>query len=114
MRREGAYAVAVANRPVRLTTGENQRLTLSLLFDRSGALVNVGATLPPAPQASEAERAAALLVEAIGGKLRRRPDIGIAELCRRAEAALHLLEQLRDIEAEQGYEARALLKDVAA
>lgn len=107
-------AVAIANRPVRLTTGDNVRLTLNLTFAPSGALVNVGASLAPAPQATEAERAAALLVEAIGGKLRRRQDIGIAELCRRAEAALHLLEQLRDIEAEKGFEARALFRDTAA
>lgn len=114
MRRDGDYARLCTSAAVRLTTGERVRTTLMVTFASSGAVVDVRAPRPPPDQVQAEETAAALLVEAIGGKLRRRPDIGVAELRRRAEVALHLLEQLEEIESQRGAEARALFRDRAA
>jgi hypothetical protein len=109
MKRDGALAHQVVRLPVRLVGAETVDLTATLRFGPAGALVDIGVTLSPPPRSSEIERQAALLVEAIAGKMRRRPDIGIAELRRRAEAALVLLEQLEALEDTHGPEARALL-----
>jgi hypothetical protein len=109
MTRDGAQAGQVVRLPVRLVGGEQVDLTVTLRFGAAGALRDLGVTLAPPPRSSETERQAALLVEAIAGKMRRRPDIGIAELRRRAEAALVLLEQLEALEDVHGPDARALL-----
>lgn len=114
MTRQGAYALLCSGARVRLTTGETVRSTIMVTFNQAGAVVNVTAPRPPPDQSQPDLDAAARLVEAIGGKLRRRPDIGLAELRRRAEAALHLIEQLEDIEGQRGAEARALFRDRAA
>lgn len=109
MRREGDQARQVVRLPVRLSSGEVVELTAVLSFAPAGALVDLAAVLAPPPRASELERQAALLVEAIAGKMRRRPDIGLRELRRRAETALALLEQLEALEDAYGADARALL-----
>lgn len=107
MRREGSRAHQVVRLPVRLSSGEEVRLVGALHFAPSGAVVDVRAILSPPPASSEAERQAAMLVDAIAAKLRRRPDIGVAELRRRAECALALLELLEELEDVHGAEARA-------
>jgi hypothetical protein len=107
--RDGTQARQVVRLPVRLAGGDQVDLVASLRFNPAGALVDIAVTLAPPPHSSEQERQAALLVEAIAGKMRRRPDIGVAELRRRAEAALLLLEQLEAMEDLHGPEARALL-----
>lgn len=109
MRREGNQARHVVRLPVRLATGEVVDLTGVLAFGPAGALIGVAAMLAPPPMASELERQAAMLVEAIGAKMRRRPDISVRELRRRAEAALQLLEQLEALEDTHGPDAHALL-----
>jgi hypothetical protein len=114
MTRDGTLARQAARVPVQLTTGERIDMGLVLQFNGAGALVHVAATLAPSPRATTSETAAALLVEAIGGKLRRRPDIGIREMRRRAEAALALLEKLEDLEDRHGAEARQMLAGRAA
>jgi len=113
MIRAGQLARQVVVRPVRLTTGESVSLALAVTFDRNGAVIGVSASTPPAPLCGAAETAGGLLVQAIGDKLRRRPDLGLAELHRRAEVALALIEQLQDIEAAHGGQAVALLRDAA-
>lgn len=109
MTRDGAQARQVVRLPVQLGMDYHVDLSVALVFNRAGALVSLATSLPPAPRSTEAERQAALLVEAIAGKLRRRPDIGVRELCRRAEVALRLLEQLEALEDTHGPDARRLL-----
>jgi hypothetical protein len=109
MTRDGAQARQVVRLPVRLVGGEQVDLTASLRFGPAGALVDIAVVLAPPPRSSVLEQQAALLVEAIAGKMRRRRDLGIAELRRRAEAALVLLEQLEALEDAHGPEACALL-----
>jgi hypothetical protein len=109
MRREGNLARQVVRLPVRLTSGERVDLTTTLVLGAGGELRGLAAVLAPPPMASELERQAAMLVEAIGAKMRRRPDISVRELRRRAEAALQLLEQLEALEDTHGPDARALL-----
>lgn len=109
MTRDGDLARQVVRLPVRLAGGDQVDLVTALQFNAAGTLVAIGVSLPPAPRSTEAERQAALLVQAIGDKLRRRRDIGITELRRRAEAALQLLELLEGLEDTHGPEARAVL-----
>ena len=109
MRREGNHARQVVRLPVRLASGEVVDLTATLAFGSSGELRGLAAVLAPPPMSSELERQAAMLVEAIGAKMRRRPDISVRELRRRAEVALALLEQLEALEDTHGPDARALL-----
>jgi hypothetical protein len=109
MIRAGHHARQVLLRPVRLTTGETVQVTLVVSFDASGAVVDLTASLPAPDRISAAEAAGVALAQAIGAKLRKRGDLGVAELRRRAEASLDLLEQLEDIEATHGPDARRCL-----
>jgi hypothetical protein len=109
MTKQGTHARQVVRLPVRLSSGEAVDTTITLVFSPAGALVGLAGVLAPPPMGSEIERQAAMLVEAIGAKMRRRPDISVRELRRRAEAALVLLEQLEQLEDTHGPDARALL-----
>ncbi|MBR0651366.1 hypothetical protein GXW78_16960 [Roseomonas terrae] len=109
MTRDGALARQVVRLPVRLGVDDRVDLTVALRFNAAGALVGISANLPPAPRSSEAERQAAMLVEAISAKLQRRRDIGVTELRRRAELAFALLEDLEALEDTHGPDARRLL-----
>lgn len=91
--------------------GMEERPLGYLTFDRNGRLVDLSASRPPPHRETPAEREAALLVQAMGAKLRKAAHDGadLAELLRRARVAVDMLEQLQALEQMHGPEARQLL-----
>lgn len=91
--------------------GMEERPLAFLTFDARGRLVDVSASRPPPHQETPAEREAALLVQALGAKLRKAVHDGadLAELLRRARVAVDMLEQLQALEQMHGPEARQRL-----
>ena len=78
---------------------------LVLTFNGAGRLVDFTANRGPAHRETPEEAHAALLVQGLAQKFRRTPDL--AELIRRARAALALLEDLQALQELHGAEAIA-------